>query len=386
VFAAILGAASGILTASSSEPPAGCVLGDQALAQKQPDLAVIQYNKCLSKNPPTFKILSNLGIAYAQQQQFADAIQAYGQALALEPDNATVHVNLGLAYIKTNHPKEAAEQFARSLMADPDNAKTLEMLAYSHFVMGDYALAAYEAGVVQRAMPDDHSSEFILGSSYLRLGMSLQAIPLVYDSVSQSKSPDAYKVLGEALLDMKGFAQALENFQKAASLNPKMPGIYSDMSLAYTGLGKPDKAMDALKRELARDPNDFTANYLLGHDDRVNGDEAEALRYLDKANKSDPGNASVDYEYAVLAMQHEDYAKAESLLRGILQKLPGYTDAHVLLAQVDFRLHKTDEGMREKAIVTALQQAEQTRSDAQKKAVAGELGGKGGARPTREPR
>lgn len=369
MFAAILGAASGVLTASSSEPPAACVLGDQALAQKQPDFAVIQYNECLSKNPPTFKILSNLGIAYAQQQQFADAIQAYGQALALEPDNATVHVNLGLAYIKTNRPKEAAEQFARSLMAEPDNAKTLEMLAYSHFVTGDYALAAYEAGLVQRAMPDDHSSEFILGSSYLRLGMSLQAIPLIYDSVSQSKSPDAYKVLGEALLDMKAFTQALDAFQKAVSLNPKMPGIYSDLSLAYTGLGKPDKATDAVKQELARDPNDFTANYLLGHDDRVNGDEAEALKYLDKANKADPGNISVEYEYAVLAMKHEDYAKAESILRGIVLKLPGYTDAHVLLAQVDFRLHKTDEGMREKAIVTALQQAEQTRSEAQKQAV-----------------
>ena len=368
LFVAILGATSGVLAASSREPTA-CISGDQALAQKQPDLAVIQYNQCLSKNPPTFKILSNLGIAYAQQTQFAEAIQAYGQALALEPNDATVHVNLGLAYIKTNRPKEAAEQFARSLISNPDNAKTLELLAYAHFSMGDYALAAYEVGLVQRAMPDDHSSEFILGSSYLRLGMSLQAIPLIYDSVSQSKSPDAYKVLGEALLDMKAFGPALENFQKAAGLKPNMPGIYSDLSLAYSGLGKPDKAMDALKQELARDPNDFTANYLLGHDDRVNGEETEALKYLDKASQTDPGNTSVEYEYAVLAMKHEDYAKAESILRGILQKLPGYTDAHVLLAQVDFRLHKTDDGMREKAIVTALQQAEQTRSEAEKKAV-----------------
>ncbi len=375
MLAVILGAASVALAASGDEPSA-CILGDQALAQKQPDLAVIQYNECLSKNPPTFKILSNLGIAYAQQTQFAEAIQAYGQALALEPDDATVHVNLGLAYIKTNRPKEAAEQFARSLISDPDNAKTLELLAYAHFAMGDYALAAYEVGLVQRAMPDDHSSEFILGSSYLRLGMSLQAIPLIYDSVSQSKSPDAYKVLGEALLDMKAFGPALENFQKAAGLKPNMPGIYSDLSLAYTGLGKPDKAMDALKQELARDPNDFTANYLLGHDDRVNGDETEALKYLDKASQTDPGNTSVDYEYAVLAMKHEDYAKAESILRGILQKLPGYTDAHVLLAQVDFRLHKTDDGMREKAIVTALQRAEQTRSEAEKKVVENSRGSK----------
>lgn len=359
--------ASQALAVSSSEA-SKCVLGDQALAQKQPDLAVIQYNECLSKNAPTFKILSNLGIAYAQQEQFPQAIQAYLQALALESDNPIVRVNLGLAYMKTSRPKEAAQQFARSLMADPDNAKTLELLAYSHFAMGDYALAAYEEGLVNRAKPDDHSSEYILGSCYLRLGMFTRAIPLIYDSVSQSKSPDAYMVLGEALLGMKAYGRALETFQKALSLNPNTPGIYSDISLAYQGLGKPDKAMAALKQELARDPNDFTANYLLGHTDRLDGDDVDALKYLDKANKIDPGDTSVDYEYAVLAIKHQDYAKAESILRGILQKMPSYTDAHVLLAEVYFRLHNTEEGMREKAIVAALRKSEQARNEAEAEA------------------
>jgi len=119
--------------APAQEPPA-CVLGDQALAQKQPDLAVIEYNKCLSNNPPTFKALSNLGIAYAQQKKFPQAIQTYGQAVALDSDNATVRINLGLAYMKTNRPKEASEQFALSLMANPHDAKALELLAYAHCV------------------------------------------------------------------------------------------------------------------------------------------------------------------------------------------------------------------------------------------------------------
>ena len=91
--AAQLVAAQGKGQSQTDEPPA-CVLADKALAQKQPDLAAIEYEKCLSTNPPSFRALSNLGIAYAQQQKFTQAIQAYGQALALDPqyDDIARHV------------------------------------------------------------------------------------------------------------------------------------------------------------------------------------------------------------------------------------------------------------------------------------------------------
>ncbi len=353
---------------SPKEPPA-CIVADEALAQKQPQLAVAEYNKCLATNPPSFKVLSNLGIAYAQLKEFPKAIQSYAQALALDRDSAPIHVNLGLAYLKTGHPKKAEQQFARSLMTDPGNAKTLELLAYSHFQLREFALAAYEAGLVHKAIPDEPSAAFLLGSSYLRLGMFRRAIPLIYYSVSHAKSPDAYMVMGEAFLGVKAYRQALEVFQKAVGLNPNMPGIYADLALAYDGVGQPDKAAAALKQELAKDPNNFEANYLLGRADRINDDDADAMKYLDKANQLHPGDASVAYEFAVLAMQHRDYAKAESILRGILQRLPSYTDAHVLLAEVYFRMHKNQEGMREKAIVAALKQAQHARIVAEGKAM-----------------
>lgn len=344
-------------------------MASEALAQKQPRLAIIEYNKCLALHPPTFEALSNLGIAYAQLGKFPKAIQSYVQALSLDPDNATVHLNLGLAYLKTGHSKKAEQEFARSLMSNPRDPKALELLAYAHFQMGDFALAAYEAGLVHQAVPQDPSAAFLLGSSYLRLGMYHRAIPLIYYSVAHSKSPDAYMVLGEAFLGVKAYRQSLAVFQKAVSLNPNLPGIYADLALADDGVGKLGKAKAALKEQLARDPNNFEANYLLGRTDRLNGDDAEALKYLNKANQLRPGDASVAYEYAVLAMRHQDYAKAESILRAILQKLPGYTDAHVLLAEVYFRMHKTREGMREKAIVAALKQAQHARIVAEGKAV-----------------
>src|SRR5271157_2518767 len=364
--------------AKGQEPPA-CILGDQALAQKQPDLAVIEYNKCLSKNPPTFQMLSNLGIAYAQQKRFSEAIQAYGQALALDPENANVLTNLGLAYMKTNRPKEASSQFARSLMTDPHNAKALELLAYAHFELGDYALAGYEAGVVHQASPGDATAAYILGASYLRMGMNVQAIPLIDSSLSQAKSAEAYMILGEAFLGVKNWQGALEAFRKAEKMDPKLPGIYANLGAGLAAMAQLDQAKAAFLKELARDPDNFKANYLLGQLDRVQGDNADALKYLEKANELQSDNPGPAYELSVLAVQSQDYPKALESLESIVQKYPSLTDAHVLLAQVYFRLHKTQEAMRERAIAAALQEADHARLQAEGESLKWLSGGKSAA-------
>src|SRR5579863_5426597 len=136
----LLAFAGGLLAAGQTTEPPTCVIGDQALAQGQPQLAVEQYQQCLPQAQPSFKTLSNLGMAYAGLNQFDQAIRYYGQALALDSGNPPIRFNLALAYLKSNRPEEAAREFARSLMGDPNNMRALELLAVCHFQMKEFEL------------------------------------------------------------------------------------------------------------------------------------------------------------------------------------------------------------------------------------------------------
>lgn len=368
LFALQVGAAGVFAGPQAKEDPA-CVIGDQALAQGQPQLALEEYQKCQAKGPPNLKILSNLGMAFAGLNQFDEAIRYYGQALALDPGNPPIRFNLGLAYLKTNRPEQAAKEFARSLMGDPDNLRALELLAVCHFQLRDVELAAYEAEQVLKAEPQESSAAFVLGSSLLRLGNYKEAIPLIYSSLKDSNSSEAHLVLGQAFVGVKAYAQALKEFQQAESLAPDLKEIHSELGTAYAGLGETEKAIAEYERELKKNPDSFDANYFLGRLNRLSNNLDAARRYLAKAESLRPGNPSVAYEYAVLAMQANDYAKAESLLRAILEELPDYLDAHVLLAEVYFHLHRTADGRREKALVDAMGNAEQARLNAEGKAL-----------------
>ncbi|HLY59932.1 MAG TPA: tetratricopeptide repeat protein [Terriglobia bacterium] len=365
---ALLLCAGGLRVAEQATTPPACVIGDQALAQGQPQLAVEQYLKCLPLGQPGFKTLSNLGMAYAGLNQFDQAIRYYGQALALDPGSPQVRFNLGLAYLKTNHPQEAAKEFARTLMSDPNNMKALELLAVCHFQIKNFELAAFESEQVLKALPNENSASFLLGSCLLRLGAFKDAIPLIYSSIEKNNSATAHVVLGEAFLGVKAYAQALKEFEEAEKMAPDTEGLYSQIGTARAGLGETSMAIAEFEKALEKNSNDFEANYYLGHLKRLSNDMDEARKYLAKAESLRPGEPSVAYEYAVFAMQANDYPKAESLLTNIIQEVPSYIDAHVLLAEVYFHLHQTEDGKREKALVDAMKVAEQAQTDIEGKA------------------
>ncbi|HZT69811.1 MAG TPA: tetratricopeptide repeat protein [Terriglobia bacterium] len=361
----LAGSGLAVPTPQTRKEPPDCVEGDYALAQHQSDLAIAQFQKCIAENPPSAEALSNLGVAFAQKGDFDHAIQAYTQALALDSNDANIFLNLGLAYLKSKHVKEAAKEFARSLMIKPGNPKALELLALCHYQMDQFELAAYEAKLVHDALPDEASGTLLYGLACLHLGLYKQAATLIYSAVSTNKSAEGFKALGEALLGVKAYRNALEAFLQAEKTDPNLPGIHSDLGISYAGLAQTEQATAEFKKQLALDPDDFNANYYLGRLDRLAGNDADAQRFLAKANQLRPGDSSVAYEYAVLAMQAGDYAKAASLLEGILQKVPGYLDARVLLAQAYFRLHRTQDGKRESALVNAMKREAQAQVDAE---------------------
>ncbi len=361
---ALLACAPAVAAASPQKASPSCAEGDRALAARDFALAQGNYQKCLEEGTPSFETLSNLGIVHAQLGQFEQAIKAYQQALALTPANPPVLMNLGLAYLKMGRHAEAAAEFARSLLSDPGNAKTEELLAFCHFQMKEYALAALEAERVHKALPDDPSAAFLLGSAYLKLDLYSQAIPLIDFALRKINSGETHMILGEAYLGVKAYKEALAEFLRAEKLSPNMPGLHADLGTAFSGIGDADRAKEEYRKELATNPTNFEANYFLGRLQRLSGDLVEARKLLVKAAELRPGDPSVQYEFAVFAMKDKDYAKAKELLEAVLAKYPSYTDGHVLLAEVYFRMHRPEEGKREKAVVDALKKAEQERQSA----------------------
>jgi tetratricopeptide (TPR) repeat protein len=78
------------------------------------------------------------------------------------------------------------------------------------------------------------------------------------------KSAPVWVSLGDALMDSRRFAEAIEAYQKGLALDPKNVNAQVDMGTCYRGLGKFDTAVEEYRKAINIDPNFPNAHRNLG--------------------------------------------------------------------------------------------------------------------------
>ncbi len=119
---------------------------------------------------------NRLGILYAKQQQFKEAIECFEIAQSLEPSASSLH-NVGLIYFETENYDKAALAFEQALAMDSDHAarhiayaKVQEKLGHDKRM-----IEALEKAVELEPIPQTLT---ILADAYERIGESQLSLDL----------------------------------------------------------------------------------------------------------------------------------------------------------------------------------------------------------------
>jgi len=102
--------------------------------RRQPAQAIATYGKALEIRPNTARVLLNLGLAFADDGNFAAAIESYRQSLAADRAQPLARVNWGIALEALGDTAGGLAEFRRAIAVDPS-----EPLAY--FNIGVVGLA-----------------------------------------------------------------------------------------------------------------------------------------------------------------------------------------------------------------------------------------------------
>jgi tetratricopeptide (TPR) repeat protein len=80
----------------------------------------------------------------------------------------------------------------------------------------------------------------------------------------------------------------------------------------------------------------------------------DALPYLRRALQVRPGDFGVRYQLASIAFSKGEVEQAREQLEAIVKESPNFTEAHVTLATVYYRLKRKTDGDRERGVVQKL--------------------------------
>jgi tetratricopeptide (TPR) repeat protein len=329
---------------------------DAMQKQRAGDLegAVTEYKQFLKLHPEATAIHSNLGAALAGLGRFQEAVPEYKIALKQSPRLAGARLNLALLYYKTGKIDDAVTELEKVHAEDPANHQAVLLLGDCYLRMGreDDVIRILEPE--QKKYPDDLAVVYLLGTALIRQKRVEEGEVLVDRILRNGDSAEAHLMLGSARMNVQDYAGARDEFGKAVALNPNLPEVHALYAKALMFTGDSDLSAKEYKAELAVDPYNFEANVQLGVEARQEQNYEQAEKYFVRAQETRPGDPGVRYQLALIAIDQGHLDQARQILEGLVKQSPQFTEAHVSLSLVYYRLKRPEDSKRERETVLKL--------------------------------
>lgn len=321
--------------------------------------AIRDYRKLLELRPNNAEAQVNLGAALAHVGDFDGAIAMYRAALPSISQKNAVLLNLALAYYKKGDFANAGQQFEILHKAQPGDVRVAILLGDTEVRTGKPASAVEMLEPLESANVQNLDFEYAYGSALLKVGKRRDGVARIEKVAKLGNSADAYLLAGSTWLDLNEFASARRDLDAALRLDPKLPGLYTLAGTARDKTGNIKEAEEAFREALKTNPDDFEANLYLGAILYKRRDLEEAKPYLDRALQLKPSNAMARYESAMFESTSGQLQAAAEDLEKLVQDDPTWLEPHVELASLYYRLHRSADGAKERAIVDKLTAAQQ---------------------------
>jgi eukaryotic-like serine/threonine-protein kinase len=243
------------------------------------EAAVLKYQQALEIDPHFALGYARLAMAYTKQYFLGREpaklrlAQSNAEVSTLyNPGSAKGLLSRALVLLYSDKTQEALDFFARSLRADPGNPETLlyraralldesqwsqaeqvyneilkerpnywpayNELGFVHYHHHDYAEAATAYENAANAAPEVALPLANLGTMYEELQKRGEAVDACNRSLQRSPNKIAYRALGDIAFSDGNYKGSLDNYQRAAALDPKDHTIWRDIGDCYAMLGQ----------------------------------------------------------------------------------------------------------------------------------------------------
>lgn len=205
--------------------------------------------------------------------------------------------------------------------------------------------------VLCRDFPND--PEVLYAATHAYSDLSLHA-----SNELMREAPFSYQIHelnAEALEGQGKWDEATAEYRKILEINPLLPGIHARLGRALLSKGHPSpEVVEEIKRnfeaELEIDPNNASAEYVLGELAQDASDLPAAIRHLSRATKLDAGFSDAYLALGTAFVSAKRFSEAIPPLETYEGLAPDSPTGHFQLAQAYAGVGRKDDANREAAL------------------------------------
>ena len=234
--------------------------GNELKQEKNFAAAVDYYRKAvvmgsINAGDGLYSSLVETGNAARASKNFDDAIKLLNEAINFEPNNSLAYNNIGIVYADMEQYEKAIEYYDKALQILPTYTEVYNNRgnAYKKLKNYDNAIADYKTALSQKL--DDKNADVYLWSAYLESKKFNDAVEFYNKRVKNNKNEsESWLRLGWSLNELKNYPESIKAIQKSIKLKPTANSYYW-LACVYENSNNTKKAVTALKKSLELNPN-----------------------------------------------------------------------------------------------------------------------------------
>lgn len=254
----------------------------------------------------------------AEEGNYAKAAKSFEEAIQKNGEKAEYYIGYGMTLNFLGDYNKAVKQFEKAYQEMDNkisrrNNKQLyygEALAYYGMHNYEKALECCQNSLEIKGQPEiDRSVYSTMAVLYWSSGDSVEAVESLDKLLkSDKKDVDGYLLRGQLYMNMGDPETALNDFSQALQLDKNCYDAYFGLYDAYEASGQVDAARESLEMLTGIRAKDAEQKMQVGRAYQQLGEEAQAVSYLEDAQKQ--GSVEADYYLGMVQMAKQDYDAA----------------------------------------------------------------------------
>jgi len=319
------------------------------LDQKQPALAIPEFQAAVAIDPENVDAQVNLGVLLFFQGKAADSIPHFRAALKGQPGLTKIQGLLGMAESRTQDFANARKDMEAAFPALQDQRFQVQLgleLVGLYTQSGDLENAAAVIAQLRQAAPDSTEVLYAAYRTYSDLaGESMLAL-----SLAAPDSAQMHQLLAHEDTRQGNTAGAVAQYRKAIAIDPHLPGVHFELaellrtSTDETVKKEAEQEYHAATRENSQDQK---AILRLAELDAQKGNTEQSYKEYTRAVELQPADADAKLGLAKILIAMNQTDKALALLEDTVKLEPTNATAHYRLATLYRKMGRADDAKRE---------------------------------------
>jgi len=306
--------------------------GDLAAAEKD-------FRAVLAAEPDNVGAHGNLAVVHMRRKEWSAALPELRAAERLAPKMPGIRLNIGLVYYRQADYQHAIQPFESVVRDQPESTQARYLLGLCYFFKARYAEAAQTLEPLWPHESENLNYLYVVSIAANKAGLTeLDQRATTRLIEAGHDSAEFHLIIGKAHVNAALFDRAMEEFQQAARIDPKLPLIHYFLGTEYRRQNDFERAKQEFLKDIAITP-DVAYDYdELGTVCYALNQIPEAERYFKEALRLDPALGTSDYGLAKAYKQQGKYPQALEALNAAGAIVPQSSSVYYLRGQVLFAM------------------------------------------------